>query len=359
MQYETYILIVDDIPEHIQIAGTILLKQGYGIRVATSGTTCLNMINKQVPSLILLDIQLPDIDGFTLCKKLRENPATAQVPIIFVTANAQRDSLQKGLSIGAQDYIMKPYDAYELIARVKVHMKLHTQALELQSAYDALNQFCHSVSHDLKAPLQVINQLVDVAQEEIASTSIDKVLLHNVFDQLHTKCSGTITMIERLLEFSRMMELSCHYEAVDFSLLVPAIFRDLKSLTPKRDITLECHDLPIISSDATLMALLIQNILSNAIKFTSKNDHAHLTASSTLSSSGCQIIFTDNGIGFDMTYAERLFHVFERLHTQEEYPGSGVGLAIVKRIMEKHGGTVSISSILNQGTTVTLNFPAL
>lgn len=358
MQYESYILIVDDTREHIQLAGTTLLKQGYHIRVATSGKSCLKMVEKQLPSLILLDIQLPDIDGFTLCQSLKENPLTTHIPIIFVTADNDRQSLQKGLSIGGQDYILKPYHAHELIARVRVHMQLHIQSLKLQSAYDELNQFCHSVSHDLKAPLQVINQLVDVLEEESMHSPINTTLLSQVFNQIHTKCTATLTMIERLLDFSKMSELSCHYEAVDFSLLVPAIFRDLKSLTPHSTIVLRCDNLPIISGDATLIALLLQNIISNAIKFTQHHPQATLTVVGHTTEQGYQINFTDNGVGFDMAYVDRLFHVFERLHSQEEYPGSGVGLAIVKRIMEKHNGCVSITSDLNQGTTVTLSFPS-
>ena len=361
MQPASYILIVDDTPEHIQTAGTILLKRGYQIRIATSGAACLEMVEKELPSIILLDIQMNDMDGFTVCKHLKSNPATADIPIIFVTSDTNRASLQKGFALGAQDYIMKPYHASELIARVNAHQKLYAQSLELKAAYDELNQFCHSVSHDLKAPLQVITQLVEVLREELgesnceAGTSITP-MIEDILNKLTSKCNSTITMIERLLEFSKMTEMSCQYEAVDLSQLVPAIFRDLSSLYPNRQILFSCDPLPTISADATLVSLLIQNILGNSIKFTGHKEKAVLTVTGKELPKYYQIDFSDNGVGFDMEYADKLFHVFERLHTQEEFEGTGVGLAIVKRIMLKHGGDVSINSAPGEGTTVTLLF---
>jgi len=224
-----------------------------------------------------------------------------------------------------------------------------------------MDQFCHSVSHDLKSPIQVIKQLADLLREELScipgGINGD---LEAILSRLDGKCLQTEAMIGRLLEFSHMITLNYHPESLNAAGIVREVFEELSGLEPERDIilTMDQTSAPLIDGDFTLLRLLFQNILGNAIKFTRGRKHAQISFSSRQTPSRIIIELKDNGTGFDMDNSGRLFQVFERLHTQEEFEGSGVGLAISKRIMEKHKGTISICGIPDKGTTVTLCFPA-
>lgn len=354
MDTDVNILIVDDTPDHIQTAGCILKELHYPIRVATSGSSALSAIHQRIPTLILLDIQMEDMDGFSLCKQLMEDPKYQSIAIIFVTADTNRKSLQKGFSLGARDYIIKPYHKSELISRTKAHIRISIQERERQAAYDELDQFCHSVSHDLKSPLQVIKQLGQMlASQDSFQTDATAT---EILSKIDLKCSQTIEMIQRLLDFSKMSEITCHRQPVNLTSLADHIFKELLLLESGRDIQFHLEELPVISGDIALLRLLFQNIFSNSLKFTRPMNPTSIHVSCHTTASAHFIAISDNGVGFDMEYSNRLFSVFERLHSQKDFEGSGVGLAIVKRIMQKHHGSVKIDSQLGKGTTITLKF---
>ncbi|WP_095173482.1 MULTISPECIES: response regulator [Blautia] len=360
MKQPAVILIVDDSPEQIHVTGSILAEHGYEVLVASSGKAALSLLERELPDLILLDIHMNDMDGFSLCQKLRSNPCFQDTAVIFMTISQDRESLEKGFALGAQDYIIKPCHASELLARVGAHVRIVTQSKELKTAYRELDQFCHTVSHDLKSPLQVIKQLTQLLQEELTpigtpSTEDSQIIL----ERLEHKCESTEAMISRLLEFSEMVTLPCRPKPVDTAALIGNIFAELSALEPDRHITLELgtQPFPQLSGDPTLLTLLFQNILGNAIKFTRIRDNARICVTASCQADMLLIKVQDNGAGFDMASSGRLFHIFERLHTSEEFEGSGVGLVIVKRIMERHGGFVSVKSKPDSGTAVSLFFP--
>ena len=349
------ILIVDDTPEHIHIASSILKSINCSIRAATSGRSALKLIDKKIPTLILLDVKMPDINGFQLCELLKSNPAYEDIAIIFITASEDEYSISKGFSLGAQDYVVKPYNSSELIARVNTHIKLICQKRELKYAYSELDKFCHTVSHDLKSPLLVIIQLVNLLCSELGENiSFD---IKSILDQLTVKSEDTILMIERLLELSKINQLECTFKSLDLKSIVHKIYNELFSLEHARDISFNCSDLPMIEGDETLIKLLFQNVISNALKFTRNSNPSKININFTTSSDFLYINVEDNGVGFDMKYSEKLFNVFERLQNKEDFEGSGVGLSIIKRIMERHNGYVEIFSQTNSGTKITLIFP--
>lgn len=352
------ILIVDDTPDHIRIAGSILKNEGYQIRVATSGSLALSLMNQQLPALVLLDIQMEDMDGFAVLNAMKTHENLRDIPVIFLTADTDRGTLQRCFACGGADYIQKPYEPFELIARVASQIKIASQAASLKESYNELNQFCHSVSHDLKSPLQVITQLTLALKEDMSETpQLLNRDMEELMNRITAKCASTIVMIERLLDFSKMAELSCHFESIQLTPFITAIYQELKSLEPaNRQINFHIEALPAIRGDRALCTQLFQNILSNAIKFTRHKTEAEITVASQQIPEGLQITITDNGAGFDMEYSSKLFHVFERLHSADEFEGSGVGLAMVRRIMEKTGGQVSIFGEPGTGTCVTLLF---
>ncbi|WP_310602676.1 response regulator [Anaerosporobacter sp.] len=352
---EINILIVDDTPEHILMASAILKQCNYTIRAAHNGYSALKQIEIKMPTLILLDINMPDLSGYEVCRMIKENPDYKHIAIIFMTSSNHEESIQRGFECGATDYVVKPYHARELLARVNTHVKIVTQSLELTHAYKELDQFCHSVSHDLKSPLQVINQLCFMLGDQLDSPVSPS--QEEIISRLHNKCDQVILMIERLLDFSKMTALPCSLDKVNLNTLFQTTISELLLLEGKRSITVTQDTLPVVQGDSSLLALLAQNVIGNAIKFTRTQATASIQIHYELQQHFHVITIQDNGVGFDSNYSNKLFHVFERLHTKEEFEGSGVGLAIVARIMKRHGGFVSITGALGKGATVTLKFP--
>lgn len=356
MEDNINILIVDDTPEHIHIATNLLKTLNYPIRVATSASKALMLIEKKKPTLILLDITMPDMNGFQLCSLLKKNPLYSDIAIIFMTSAEDEESIKKGFSLGAQDYVVKPYNPSELLARVNTHIKLASQSIKLKASYKELDQFCHTVSHDLKSPLLVLKQLANLlsleANDSLSPTSKE------IIKRIENKSDDIILMIERLLDFSRINQIQCFFEEINISEVFYSVMEELSSLEPNRKIDFIVSPfLPIIKGDKTLIKFLIQNILSNALKFSKNNDLTIIKVNCTTLENYYEISIKDNGAGFDMSYKNKLFHIFERLHSKEEFDGSGVGLVIVKRIMERHKGKVFIEGEPNKGACVKLYFP--
>ena len=355
LEENTNILIVDDTIEHIKTASTILKPLGYKIRIATSGKTALRLIEECIPTLILLDIKMNDLSGYDVCKAIKNNPRYQDIAIIFMTALDDEESIRKSFSLGAQDYVIKPYNASELIARTTTHIKLANQAIALKRSYHELDQFCHSVSHDLKSPLQVVQQLCGMLRDTLGSDCTEDTL--EILNQLDKKSNHMIEMIESLLLLSKSAQADCNLTPLLLQPLVEGTLKELLSLVPERKITVKIDALPSVEGDEALLKLLFQNVLQNAIKFTSKTPEAMIHITSVETDASFEIKVMDNGSGFDMTYASKLFHVFERLHSEDEFPGTGVGLAIVERIMKRHNGTVRICGEPDRGAAVTLCFP--
>ena len=352
--YETPgILIVDDLPDHIAFAGSILREQGYKVYAASSGESALKFLEKKLPDLIVLDVNMEGLSGFDVCKIIKEDPKTKDIPVIFLTAENSPEKIRKGFEIGCCDYVHKPFLKDEYLARVQTHLRISMQNRELAAAYKELNLFCSAVSHDLKAPLNVINLLIDTLKNEL-SDSGDEV--EKIMTMIQEKSVALTKMIERLLEFSRLCNIRPLFEKLDPVKLICDIFIELKALEPERNITLKCGELPKIYGDRVLITTVFKNILSNAFKFTRKKEKAVITVSGRVKNSVTEISVKDNGAGFDMKYSDKLFGIFQRLHEQEDFEGSGVGLALIDRIMKRHGGSVKIKGEVDKGAEITLYF---
>jgi len=352
------ILIVDDTPEHIRIAQNILHNQGYRMRAATSGAAALKLIEKELPTLLLLDIKMKGLSGLELCKSIKSQVKYQDIAIIFMTAANDINNIETAFALGAQDYVVKPYHAAELIARVNAHIKIALQGQQLRQAYYELDQFCHTVSHDLKSPLQVIQQLAELLKDDLSSTCPEaSKSCQEIIEQLILKCDQTLLMNQRLLELSKLSQLSCHFTNIDLTHLFNTTLKELTALFPDRQIIYTVHNLPVIKGDAVLLSHLCQNIINNAIKFTKFKAPAKIWITSNKISDGWQILVHDNGVGFDMAYSDRLFRIFERLHPASEFEGSGVGLTIAFQIMKRHNGSISLEGAPDKGTIVCLTFP--
>ncbi len=349
------ILIVDDIPEHIAFAGNLLREEGYRVYAVTSGISALKFLENHRPDLIMLDIKMEEMDGLTVCRHIKENPDINDIPVIFLTAETKTEAIKQGFALGGCDYVVKPFLREEFLARVKTHLNISRQSHALSVANQELKQFCSAVSHDLKSPLNVINMLIETLRNELGENQSDDVL--QIMDMICGKSSKLIVMIDRLLEFSKMCNITPEAELLNISDMIEEIFRELKSLEPERCIELHCEKLPSVMGDEVLISMLLKNVLSNAFKFTRPRKKAEITVRLLADTVYNVISVKDNGVGFDMAYADKLFQIFQRLHEDDEFEGNGVGLALVSRIMKRHGGKVEAVGKLDEGAEIKLYFP--
>ncbi len=349
------ILVVDDMPDHIAYSGTLLRAEGYRLFAASSGKAAMRFLEKKIPDLILLDIQMDDINGLEVCKMIKANEDTRDIPIIFLTSETSPEIIGQSFDLGGCDYVKKPFVKEEYLARIKTHLQVSRQKKELTAANNELTQFCSAVSHDLKAPFNIINMLIEMLRGELGEEQDESI--YTIMGMIESKATQTRIMIERLFDFSKMCNVQARVSHVDIKPIAEEIFQELSQLESERDIKLIFGDLPIVAADEVLMRTMLKNLLSNAIKYTSKKSSAIIEISGETTQTYNIIRIKDNGSGFDMAYSKKLFKVFQRLHSEEEFEGSGVGLALVNRIMQRHGGKVEAYAEIDKGAEFSLMFP--
>lgn len=350
------ILVVDDMPDQIAYAGTILRAEGYRVFAASSGKAALYFLKRRTPDLILLDIQMHGMSGLEVCEILKDNPDTQDIPVIFLTAETSAEIIQQCFCLGCCDYVKKPFVKEEYLARVHTHLQVSRQQRELAAANNELRQFCSAVSHDLKAPFNIINMLIDMLRQELESVQNDDI--SSIMDMIVAKCTQTRVMIERLFEFSKMCNITPQMTQVNVREIAVETFEELAKLEPERDIQFTCGELPSVKGDPVLIRIMLKNLMTNAIKYTSKREHAVIEMTGATDRTYKTIRIQDNGAGFDMAYAGKLFQVFQRLHSEDEFEGSGIGLALIGRIMQRHGGKVEAFGEVDKGAAFSLYFPA-
>lgn len=349
------ILLVDDTPEHIEFVVSILRENNYRLRIATKGSTALKLLKQHKPDLILLDVYMPEMNGFEVCKIIKNSSDFYDIPIIFLTASNDEESIKRGFEVGAQDYIAKPFNIHELLARVNTHIKLKQQADSLKEAYLELDSFCYSVSHDLKAPLFSIKKLTEYLVSNYINIldSEGQELITNIEE----KSSEIITLIDRLLEFSKMCNMKMRSEVINLKQIFLDVYNELIKFQSEGKIKFTISELPYIYGDPIMIKVLVLNILSNAIKYTRNKELPIIEVSLSENENEYIISVKDNGVGFDMKYSSKLFGVFQRLHSVNEFEGSGVGLAITQRILKRHKGKAWITGEVEKGATFYFSLP--
>lgn len=349
------ILIIDDMPDQISLVSSYLLSEGYRVFATTSTCAVRRFFEKRLPDLILLDIQMGDVSGLEICRRIKENERLSDIPIIFLTSETSLEIISESFELGGCDYVKKPFIKEEFLARIKTQLRLSSQRKELVAANEELTQFCSAVTHDLKAPFTVVNQLIGMLQNELAGNESETV--SQIMELITGKASQTKIMIERLFEFSRMCNVDPVVKEVDVEAIAYELFEDFRLLEPNRTVEFNCEHLPRIIADETLVRMAMKNLLQNAFKYSSKKEKTIISISSLHDRNYYVIRVRDNGAGFDMQYAHKLFQVFERLHREEEFHGTGVGLALVNRIMHRHNGRIEAYGEVDKGAEFTLFFP--
>jgi signal transduction histidine kinase len=371
---EKTVLVVDDIAANRNLLGETLEPKGYEVLLASNGAMALKVAAKAKPRVILMDVNMPDMDGYEACRQLKADSTLAEIPVIFITANDDQESLIKGFQVGGVDYIAKPFKEQEVIMRVETHLKIHTLTKALQSevelrreaeekandANEAKSKFLSFISHEMRSPL---NAMIGFGEELVDSLDGEGQADHRE-DARSILRSGKhlLGLINNLLDLSKIEAGKMPLVLEDFSptRLVDELARDIEPLINKRNNKLSVEANAVADSmhaDPTKMKQVLMNLLSNASKFT---DAGEIVVS--LGASGddaIQITVKDSGIGMSEEEMGRLFQAYNQANdsTSKNFGGTGLGLVISRQYCQLMGGDLTVESEPGKGSTFTMRIP--
>ena len=341
----------------------ILEPLGQKLITARSGHEALRHLLAHDFALILLDVRMPGLDGFQTAELIRERERNRLSPIIFLTASDESDAqMSRGYAVGAVDYVFKPLRPEILRSKVSVFVELarttevmRRQAAELEAANKDLESFSYSVSHDLRAPLRAIDGYSNILRENCSDRleDEDKRVLGKILE--NTQRMGAL--IEDLLAFSQLGRRPVSPAEIDMDALAREVVDELRSAPGQQMPNCVLEPLPAGWGDRSLIRQVWLNLLSNAVKFTGAKEVPSIELGGSSEDARNVYYVKDNGAGFDMRYYGKLFGVFQRLHSTREFPGTGVGLAIVQRVVLRHGGRVWAEGKPGEGATFYFALP--
>ncbi len=415
------ILIVDDKPENLYLLRVLLGSKGYGVTEASNGKEALERARETPPGLIISDILMPVMDGFTLCRAWKEDARLTSIPFIFYTATYTESKDEEfALSLGADRFLVKPQEGKVLLDEVERALLIgeqagkrsnHTTATltkvsaevseqdfyrqynarlvnkledkleeiaqknralaareqslceanarledrvaqrtrELEAANEELEAFNYSVSHDLRAPLRRVEGFSQALRDECEGQLSEQ-------GQDHLRRIGKAVgymgeLIDGMLELSRLNHGELLREIVSLSAMADAVSAKLREAEPAREVSICIQSNIVMTGDRRLLGIILDNLLGNAWKFTAKTAQARIEFGVTERDGETVYFVADNGAGFDMAYAGKLFKAFQRLHFAQEFPGIGIGLASVARCIRRLGGRVWVESEPEKGAT--------
>ena len=345
-----------------------LLSPSWVVEALGDGEAALAAVHRELPDLVLSDVMMPRMDGVALLRALRADARTSTLPVILLSARAGEDAVLSGLETGADDYLVKPFSARELLSRVGTHLEMArirraaTDAatelaearaghlVEVERKNKELEGFCYAVSHELRAPLRSID-------------GFSEILLEDHGDMLGTGGQGHLKrvraaarrmgeLIDDLLKLSRIERTDLRRATLDLSGIGMRVADSLRRSNPDRPVQLVVEQGLVVDADTGLMTILVENLLGNAWKFTMNTELPRVELGAIADNGQRTFFVRDNGVGFDPHYAGRLFTPFHRLHSDKDFPGTGIGLATVRRIVERHGGQVWAEGKLHGGAAI-------
>lgn len=405
------ILLVDDREDNLLSIETILETDGYQLVKANSGRQALKILLKEFDfALILMDVKMPNLNGFETASLIYEREKLKHIPIIFITANNYGDeNIFKGYKAGAVDYIYKPINQDLLRAKVSVFIELYkknhqllaqerkliainrnleneikerkiseqkvhelnSQLLkniaQLEDANKELDRFAFMASHDLQEPLRKIRTFSDLLYLRYNEKLDDNGKMH--INRIKTAAERMQLLIQDILTFSKMSLDKIVYVNSDLNIIINEVLSDFQETAQKEEATIRIGTLPTIPVNPVLIRPLFANLISNAIKYRrpgikpvvnifsddeTSEEHGN---GNVQDKKYCRIYVQDNGIGFDQKYAEQIFGMFQRLHSNKEIEGTGIGLALCKKIVEEHKGFISARGEINKGSTFVVSLP--
>jgi signal transduction histidine kinase len=371
LEHQAKILIVDDNQGNLFSLEIVLANEHYQIVRATSGKEALRILLKEQDfSLLLIDVNMPIMDGFETTELIRQNEKLRHIPVIFLTAYfATPEHIFRGYQTGAVDYMLKPLVPEILRAKVAIFVDLHRKNKELSiqrkkllhfnkslkqysdgliQINQELEKFAYVVSHDMQEPLRTITSYIRLLEKNLGNKLDGE--SKEFMDFILNASQRMRSIIIGLLEYARIGTQDETFETVDCDVVIKDVLDNLEEVIQDSGARIEVEHMPVIQGNYTLFVQLFQNLIGNAIKF--RREQAPVIRISCTSTDD-QDLFSvkDNGIGIEKEYEHKIFEIFQRLHNPGEYVGVGLGLAICKKIVERHHGKIWMTSEPNNGTT--------
>ena len=362
------VLVVDDDATKRFALRTILAPLDENVVEASSGADALRQLLRNEFAVVLLDVRMPIMDGFETAQLIRQRPRSELTPLIFVTALDQAETdMGRGYNLGAVDFVFAPVVPAILRAKVTVFVELYRAQQELRRyrtqletlveertiALTAINReleaFSYSVSHDLRAPLVSFDGLSQTLLEkygnQLDATATD------YLQRMREASKRMTSVFDGLQMLFRLTSGEIRREDVDVSTMAGEITQELRTAYPGRRVDVDIASGITVSGDQRLVRILLANLINNAWKFTGSQENARITIGQEAVDGESRIFVKDNGVGFDMIDSHRLFGAFQRLHSQSEFSGAGIGLATARRIVNRHGGRIWAEGAVGEGAT--------
>lgn len=359
------VLTVDGNPSYLHALAEQLRKDGYEVLAAGTAGEALQLLEIQAVDCILMDVRMPDLSGQETCQIIKKRPEWRNIPLVILTAVDDSRAMIEGMNAGADDCAVKSADFEVLRARVRCQLRrkqIEAECLDVsQSLADAraamadelerkdreMDAFMYSISHDFRSPLRAIQGFSRILQEESAGELTPDT----------QRCLGRVVsasrlmaeMIDALLRLSRVGRVALRRQSIDVSRLARGISGDLAQSGPERAVECVIEDDVRADADPVLIRSVLENLLGNAWKFTRNVESAKVQMGTQREDAGLVYFVRDNGAGFDPALADKMFAPFQRLHSESAFPGIGIGLATVQRIVDRHGGRVWAESAVGQG----------
>ncbi len=353
------LLIVDDEPRNIQLLGNLLNKHNYDIEFATSGEEALTWTATSQFDLILLDVMMPGMNGFDVCKKLKESPDTKEIPVIFLTAKTETDDIVKGFEHGGADYVCKPFNSLELLRRISTHLEIYQSRQKLIKQNEIQSELLHVLSHDLTNSLGPITALTEFIQEKPEDAKIySSYIIGNVNNAMEIiDLSRTLLVAEeKPLDTSQLNLKHIFDQSVLF------LQEKLKAKEIQLDMTVP-EQVAVIAEEVSLKNSVIINLLTNAIKFSPRGSTIKITTKQDVEEQ-IKVYISDPGVGMASELVDDLFDLSKPTNRDgtEGERGTGFGMPLVKKFMQKYGGDIFVTSKAiedfpnDHGTEICLRF---
>lgn len=354
------ILIVDDVPANLKVLGDILKDEGYKVRPVPSGILALQVAVKEKPDLILLDIMMPEMDGYEVCRRLKSHIELYEIPVIFISALSETDDVVKALKFGGVDYITKPFKPEEVSARVGTHVKLYRQSKELKKLNVTKDKFFSIIAHDLRGPMSGFMGLTDILAEQLRRMSMDDI--QRYLDSMRKTSTNLFRLLENLLQWARIQQNAITFSPVDINLCyaINESVEIVRESAINKFIQIETNvpDDITVYADNNILQTVLRNHISNAVKFTPRGGRVVISARN-INENGIEISVQDSGIGMNKNMIECLFNLDAkngRPGTEGE-PSTGLGLLLCKEFIEMHGGHLRVDSEEGKGSVFTISIP--
>jgi two-component system sensor histidine kinase/response regulator len=358
------VLIVDDLPNNVRLLSIMLTEKGYQVRKAINGQMALNTVRSLIPDLILLDINMPDLNGYQVCEQLKADEKTREIPVIFISALDDVLDKVKAFQVGGVDYISKPFQGEEVMARIENQLticrqkkQLQNEIKERQKTEETLEIYLHAVSHDLRNPVigmsMILNNLIKNSQGETKEVS------RKILQQMANSCDRQLTLIDSLVETRQndLWGVSLELNPLSLYEIGQQIGQEWELRLKENQATLINNfspDLPLVNADAHHLWRVFENLLANALKHNPQG--IIITLSARLEGSYLRCTIADNGVGISETQRKQLFDRYQRGNNNNQI-SLGLGLYLCRQIIHAHGGEIGIMNNDEKGSQFWFTLP--